>query len=356
MQRLKGLSIWLSPYRLVTLQTLILLLCSFMIFTADATVVIRFEPRSLFVYDISPGATTKYTVSLGYTTPTTVGSLDMEFCIDPIPNDPCVAPAGLDVSGAVLSDQTGETGYSLDVISPNHLLLTRPPTVAGQTLSTYTLDNIVNPTYMAHSFSIRLSDYASTDGTGPIIDLGSVLTQINDPIIIETQVPPQLVFCVAHIVDFSCTGSSGGNLTDLGQLDSGAPLTATSQMWAGTNASGGYDIIVYGTPLQAGTHVVNPLATPTASAPGNNQFGINLTTNTDPPVGADPEGPFVNAVVAPDYSQPNLFKFKDGDVVAAAPNVSLTRRFTVSYLVNVSPNLAPGAYSTTLTYICTGHF
>ena len=356
MQKLKRLYVGLLPHRLVAFQTVVLLLCSFMIFTANATVVIRFQDRSLLIFDPNPGVTTKYTVSLTYTTPAPVGSLDMLFCINPIPSEPCVMPPGLDLSGAVLSDQTGETGYSLDILSANHLLLTRPPAVVAQTPSTYTLDNIVNPTYMDHSFSIRLESHPNSDGSGPIIDLGSVVTQINEGIYIETQVPPQLVFCVAHMVDMSCQGSSGGNLTDLGQLDAGAPLTATSQMWAGTNASGGYDILVYGTSLQAGTHAITPLITPTISAPGNNQFGLNLVANTDPPVGTDPEGPDINAVVTPDYSQPNMFKFVDGDAVASAPNVSLTRRFTVTYLVNVSPDLAPGAYSTTLTYVCVGHF
>jgi len=327
-----------------------------MIFTADARVVIRFQDRSLFVYDINPGATTKYTVALTYTTTTTVGSLDMEFCIDPIPYNPCVAPTGLDVSGAVLSDQTGETGYSLNVLSSNHVLLSRTPAVVAQTPSTYTLDNIVNPTFMSHSFSIRLSDYASTDGTGPIIDLGSVLTQITAPIIIETQVPPLMLFCVGLQVSPDCGTVVGPNYTDMGTLDPDQTLTATSQMAAGTNASGGYSIVVYGTTMQAGTKTISPLTTPTASAAGNSQFGINLVKNTSPVMGADPDSASTNAVVMPDYSTPNLFKFQDGEELAGAPNVSLTRRFTVSYIVNSPANLKPGVYTTTLSYICTGRF
>jgi hypothetical protein len=333
-----------------------LLLCSFMIFTARATVVIRFEPRSLFVYDINPGATTKYQVTLGYTTQTSVGSLDMQFCIDPIPYDPCVAPTGLDLTNATLSDQAGETGYSLQVLSSNHVLLTRTPSVAGNTLSTYTLDNVVNPTFESHSFAIRLSDYASTDGSGPIIDLGSVTTQITEPIIIETQVPPILVFCVAAQVSLNCDSTSGGNYTDMGTLSPDHTLTATSQMAAGTNASNGYTISVHGTTMVAGTHVIDSLTTPTASAMGNSQFGINLVDNTAPALGADPDGAFTNAVVSANYDQPNLFTYNDGDEVASAPHVSLVRRFTVSYIVNSPPNLRPGVYTTTVTYICAGRF
>jgi len=347
----------LLSWRWVIAQSLLLVVVGcFAYSTAQARIVIRFEPRSLFVYDINPGATTKYVVTLGYTTQTSVGSLDMQFCIDPIPYDPCVAPTGLDVSNAVLSDQTGETGYALQVLSSNHVLLTRTPGVVSNTLSTYTLDNIVNPTFESHSFSIRLSDYASTDGSGPIIDLGSVLTQITEPIIIETQVPPQLIFCVAGQVSFDCANNSGGNYTDMGSLQPDRTLMATSQMSAGTNASNGYSIQVFGTTMAAGTHVIDALTTPTASAMGNSQFGINLVANNDPLLGLDPDGASTNATVDANYNTPNLFMYQDGDEVAAAPNVSLFRRFTVSYIVNSPANIRPGVYTTTLTYICTGRF
>jgi hypothetical protein len=356
MQMFRRLYLGLLSWRMIMFHTLVLLLCSFMIFTAQARIVIRFEPRSLFVYDINPGATTKYQVTLGYTTQTSVGSLDMQFCIDPIPYDPCVAPTGLDLTNATLSDQTGETGYSLQLLSSNHVLLTRTPAVAGNTLSTYTLDNVVNPTFESHSFAIRLSDYASTDGSGPIIDLGSVTTQITEPIIIETQVPPILVFCVAAQVSLNCGTTSGGNYADMGNLKPDETLRATSQMAAGTNASNGYTIGIYGTTMQAGSHVINALTTPTASAIGNSQFGINLVANTDPVLGQDPDGAFTNAVVDSGYSQANKFLFNDGDEVASAPAVSLVRRFTVSYIVNSPPDLRPGVYTTTLTYICAGRF
>ncbi len=353
----RRLYLGLLSWRWVIVQSLLLVVVGcFAYSTAQARIVIRFEPRSLFVYDINPGATTKYLVTLGYTTQTSIGSLDMQFCIDPIPYDPCVAPAGLDVSNAVLSDQTGETGYTLQVLSSNHVLLTRTPAVVGNTLSTYTLDNIVNPTFYTHSFSIRLSDYASTDASGPIVDLGSVVTQITNPIIIETQVPPQLIFCVAAQVDQLCANPQGGNYTDMGSLQPDRTLMATSQMAAGTNASNGYTIQVFGTTMAAGTHVIDALAAPTASAMGNSQFGINLVANTDPVLGRDPDGPFTNATVDPNYDTPNLFMYQDGDEVASAPAVSLIRRFTVSYIVNSPPNIRPGVYTTTLSYVCTGRF
>ncbi len=371
MRRLKRLRAGLLPHRLAVVQTMLLLVFSFAILTSQAAAVIRFQNRSLFIYDPTPSVTTKYTISFTYNNQgvftTTVGSIDLLFCIDPIPSDaitlqnpvdshPCVTPPGLDVSNAVLSDQTGETGFSILSQSTDEIVLTRAPTPAAETPSTYTFDNVVNPVDTSHSFAIRMADYPTTDASGPLINLGSVLSETSVGIGIETQVPPILVFCVAQQVAPDCSDSSGGNETDLGTLDPNSTLTATSQMAAGTNASGGYAIVAYGTSMEAGTNVIDPLTSPTASAPGNSQFGINLVQNASPAIGADPDGPSINAVVAANYANPDEFMFQDGDLVASAPNVSLVRRFTVSYIVNVPPDLRPGVYTTSITYLCTGQF
>src|SRR5690348_16043136 len=160
MEKLKRLSVRLLPHRLAVAQTVLLVLCSFVVFTAQASAVIRFQNRSLFIYDPTPNVTTKYVVSLTYNNQnvpsTTVGSIDMLFCNDPIPTDPCDPPAWLDVSGAVLSGQTGETCFSILSASSNHIILSRPPGTVSETPSTYTFDNMVNPNDTTDSFSIRL--------------------------------------------------------------------------------------------------------------------------------------------------------------------------------------------------------
>lgn len=356
MEKVKRLQTSLLPHRLAIVQTMLLLVCSFVIFTAQASAVIRFINRSMFIYDPEPGIASKYDFSLTYNSTTTVGSFDILFCNDPIPDDPCVPPAGLDASHAVLSNQTGVTGYSIALATANHIVLTRTPGVVAQTPSVYTFDNIINPSQVIYAFSARLSDYASTDASGPLIDLGSVLSAVTTGIGIETQVPPILVFCVGHQVSQDCTDITGGNYSDMGTLSPADTLTATSQMAAGTNASGGYVITANGTTMQAGTNVIDALGSPTVSAPGNSQFGLNLVANSTPGIGADPDGAFANAVPAPNYSNPNEFMFHDGDAVASAPNVSLVRRFTVSYIVNVPPDLRAGVYTTTITYVCSGRF
>lgn len=353
------------------IQTVTLLFVAFFVFSSGvfATIVTRLIDRSLYIDNAIPSATANYTVSFNFNTLSSVGSIDFLFCVDPIPSEPitpanpvdhhpCVPPTGLDVSGAVLSNQTGETGFSIATITSNHIVLSRTPSVVGSERSSYTFSNIHNPNAAAtaHSYAIRLSTYASTDASGPLIDLGSVLTQVNQAITLETQVPPMLIFCVAAAVDPECNSTSGGNYTDMGNLDPTQTLTATSQMAVGTNASNGFVITANGTTMAAGTHVIDNLVTPTASAPGNSQFGINLVANTTPALGADPDGSFANAIVSPNYAIQNEFLFNDGDVIATAPNVSLLRRYTVSYIVNSPPKLRAGVYTTTLTYICTGRF
>jgi hypothetical protein len=325
--------------------------------SGHAAAVIRFGDRSLTIDSARAGDTTNYRVSFSFTTQVPVGSIDMKFCIDPIPYMPCDIPAGLDVSHATFASQTGETGFGVSTQTTNHIVLSRiSPTTVGSEQSTYVFSGVVNPTYMAHSFSIRLSDYTSTDATGTPIDVGSVVNMITPEIFLETQVPPILTFCLAQKVSVDCSIAEGGNFSDLGNLSPTETLYASSQMGIGTNASSGFAVAAYGPPLSAGTHEIDPLPTPSPSKPGTNQFGLNLVANTSPEIGADPDGPFLNAVTMNQYGEPNKFMYKNGDRLAYAPNVSLVRRFTTSYIVNISPNLPAGIYATTLTYICTGLF
>jgi len=326
------------------------------VFTTPVFAAMRLQERSLYMQNNRPGATTTYKVSFRYMSLQTVGSVDMLFCVDPIPYHPCVTPPGLDVSNAVLSDQSGETGYSILNQSTNHIVLTRPPNLISSNGSVYTLDGIVNPTDTDQAFSIRLRTHATPDATGAQIDFGSVRGQVTNGVVIETQVPPMLVFCVAQEVTENCGVTNETRYADMGQLDSESTLLAQSQMAVGTNASGGFAITANGTPMSAGTSVIDSPQVPTESIQGSNQFGLNLVANSEPSVGNDPEGIWANAIPSPDYSVSNRYKYVPGDVVAYSPNVSLMKKFTVSYIVNSSKDLRAGVYSTTITYIASGRF
>ena len=310
------------------------------------------------MHSTEPDVTTSYTLSLSYMTPEPVGSLDMLFCISPIPYEPCVTPPGLDVSNAVLSEQDGETGFSILSKTTNHIILTRPPSMitSSSSASSYTFENIKNPAEADESFSIRLKSHSSTDTTGPLIDFGSVKGQINGGITIETQVPPMLIFCVAQEVEDNCADTNGTFFTDMGNLNKDETLVAQSQMAVGTNATAGFAITATGEPLTAGTNVIDGIGAVSQSRTGRNQFGINLVANDELNVGANPEGDWANAVASDDYAQPNMYKYVPGDVIAYSTSVSLMKRFTVSYIVNVSPSLRAGVYTTTINYIASGRF
>jgi len=332
---------------------LLLVIFVFVVPVAAAT---RFQDRSLYMLSTLPGVTTSYTVSFSYESPVPVGSVDMLFCIDPIPYDPCVTPPGLDVSRTNLTSQTGEQGFSILSKSTNHVILTRLPGPITNNASAYTFDNIVNPSVNGESFAIRLQSHSSTDASGPQIDFGSVEGEVTNAVTLETQVPPMLIFCVARHVDDNCAGDDGTYYTDMGDLSPDSTLTAQSQMAVGTNASGGFAITANGIPPAAGTSVIDPLPAPTDSTPGVNQFGINLVANTAPAIGNNPEGDWSNALPTGDYAVPDKYTYVPGDVVASSPNVSLMEKFTVSYILNSSPTLRAGVYSTTITYIASGRF
>lgn len=343
--------------QMLSAETLAVLLLALVVFVTPAVASTRFTERSLFIYSNEANAVTTYKLSMRYVTPAPVGSVDMLFCMDPIPHHACVAPPGLDVSNAALSSQLGEAGFSILSQTANHIVLTRTPTIiAPNQMSSYEFTNITNPDETGEAFSIRLRSHTSIDATGPQIDWGSVRAQINEGIEIETQVPPILDFCLAEVVDSNCTISNNNYYTDMGQLSEDQTLTAQSQMIVGTNATAGFSIVAYGTPLAAGTNIIDALPAPTASIKGVNQFGINLVANSTPNVGSDPDGTWANAVASADYGTANLFKFVDGDEVAYSPDVSLSKRFTISYIVNASPDLRAGIYTTTVTFVASGRF
>lgn len=122
--RLHGL---IHSWRTICSEELIALVLVIVGVAAPVSAATRFESRGLFMQSAVPGATTNYTITFAYMSPDTVGSIDMLFCDDPIPYNPCVPPDGLDVSQALLTSQSGESGYSITTRTANHLVLSRLP-------------------------------------------------------------------------------------------------------------------------------------------------------------------------------------------------------------------------------------
>jgi len=265
----------------------------------------------------------------------------------------CVNPNGSDVSGAVLSAQSGETGFAIVSSGTNQITIGRTPSITGAGANTYTFDNITNPSDVG-PFFVRISAYASSDGSGPILSFSSVAGAITIGIGLTSEVPDILYFCVAVTLPTTDCTDAVGYFIDLGILSSSTARFGTSQFLVGTNAANGYSVSVNGPTMTSGTDIINGLALPTPSTTGSPQFGMNLRANLSPLVGADPTvgtgSPTLN------YNIPNSYTYNDGDVVAGDSGRSLYELYTVSYIVNIKATQPTGVYNTTLTYICTAGF
>ncbi len=248
----------------------------------------------------------------------TVGSIVFEYCTNsPLAGTPCTAPTGLDLTGATLAAESGETGFSISGTSTiNRLVIGRTPTATIPGTKFYEFTNIINPTNSNETTYVRISTHASSDGTGLIVDDGGTAFAISPNLNINAYVPPFLILCVGVTVQPNCAATSGTNI-DLGVLASTFTAAASSQFGIATNDNLGYQAYAVGTTMTSGNNIIPALPTQTPSIVGQSQFGINIRANTSPSVGQDPAG-LGTAALTTLYDDPNLFRFQSGDQVAAS--------------------------------------
>jgi hypothetical protein len=268
----------------------------------------------------------------------------------------CNVPAGMDANSAVLSSQTGNVGFSIDSAdtTANKIVLTRPSAPGVAIPNTYIFDNITNPSTPGENEYIRIASYASTDGSGPRVDLGATAYSIVSKFEIGAYVPPFLKFCVGVTVAPDCSSQTGDSL-DLGILTSNAARAGQTQFSTATNDPNGYVIFALGTTMTSGNNTIPSIGSLAASFPGNGQFGINLRANLIPAVGQDPIGIGTGTPTA-NYNVPNRFYYNSGDSITLSSLPSDYNRMTVSYIANIPSNQPVGLYSTTLTYVATVQF
>jgi len=192
---------------------------------------------------------------------------------------------------------------------------------------------------------------------GSFGDTGKIAIVIldNDQVVVSTTIDPYLTFSLTQNA-VSLTKSGGGNPD---YNNTGYNNGTANTLAANTNANTGYTISYNGATLSAngGANTIDAMATKTTSSTGTEQFGVNLKLNTTPATGADPTGGGSGAP-ASDYNTANQYKFVAGTTttLASAAAATISNTFTVTYIVNVSQTTEAGAYSTTITYICTGNF
>lgn len=319
----------------------------------SSAAVIHLTGRSLTIGSPVVSVSTTNAFNFNFDNPTSVGSIEFQYCNSPLQQEACVAPAGLDVSSVTLSAQSGVTGFTILSKTNSQIIISQPVATNVSGKASYTFSGATNPSFIG-TFYVRILSYPSIDASGSNDSYGAVAASTTRGINVSSEVPPILEFCVGQSISGNCSTASG-NLVDLGDLNPNTASSGTSQMFAATNAQFGLNITVSGGTMTSGNNVIPALTTPTNSAPGNSQFGINLRANSNPNVGHDPTGRGV-AAPRPGYNQPNKFAYKNGDVLVASSGTTDIRTFTVSYLVNISPSQAAGYYATTLTYIATAAF
>ncbi len=136
---------------------------------------------------------------------------------------------------------------------------------------------------------------------------------------------------------------------DLGKLDTNRTATRTMLLHVNSHRAGGYIVQVTGAPPSFNGYSLTTPIEPIASIQGSEQFGINVTANTTPTIGADPvllpDESATPGVVLPKYGTPNTFSYINGDVVARTNMESSKIRYTISMIVNVAGSTPAGHYS-----------
>lgn len=327
-------------------------------FSVNQVLAEKLGNRSVTIGTSKPSALTNHKFSFDVTSIDAIGSIVFQYCDnDPLFDRPCTAPTGLDVSSASLSSQSGQIGFNTSLhanSTASQAIISRASIAAVPGQSSYKFQNIVNPSTPAQTVYVRVSTHASSDGSGPRIDEGSVAFSTSGNISVSAYVPPHLTFCSAITVSLNCSSSSGYS-ADLGELSASSANKATSQFAGSTNDSDGYTVTAIGNTMTSGNNEISAMGSKSGSSPGSEQFGINLVSNPALNFGQNPAGSG-GAGAKSEYSSQNQFKFKSGEIIAASNNSTNPNVFTVSYLVNITRNQAPGVYATTITYVAVATF
>jgi len=153
---------------------------------------------------------------------------------------------------------------------------------------------------------------------------------------------------------------NGANI-DIGGLSTGSASTTTATFSVKNYLSSGYSVVTVSNPPKNNSYTMNALSSPTASAPGTEQFGINLVHNTTPiSFGADPvqnpSGTFSFGAAASGYNTANLYKYVPGGTIASSGSSSGETDYTISYLYNIGVSTPGGIYTFNDVLVATATF
>lgn len=148
---------------------------------------------------------------------------------------------------------------------------------------------------------------------------------------------------------------------NLGVLSTGTTATANGTFSVRAWQSGGYTVVTASDPPKNNNYTLTGLSSPTASAAGTEQFGINLVANTSPTTfGAAPQqvpdSTFSFGLAEPGYNTANLYKYVKNDIIARANSSTSITTYTISYIFNIKPSTAGGTYTFNHILVATGTY
>lgn len=161
---------------------------------------------------------------------------------------------------------------------------------------------------------------------------------------------------------------------NVGVLEADETHVGTAQFSVKTYLAHGYAVTTASDPPASGTNTLDPMATPSVSALGTEQFGINLVANSCPanlPPPTDPgycsggfgalpaqvpDATFGFGEPAADYATADTFKYQKGNTIALSNSSSGVTQFTISYLFNISEVTPAGTYTMQHDLVVTSTF
>ncbi len=301
--------------------------------------------RTVTIGSSAAGVSTTYLFNFTVPSATVIQSAGFAACTTA--SGVCTSVPGFSASSSTLTSQPinlgDAAGWLVDTAMPDELRLSKSGNIAAPTGNqTVGFSGVVNPSATNSTFFLRMSTY-SDDSWVNLIDTGVVAASTAGQITVTATVAETLTFTMASAT------------VALGALSTSSTGAATSSMTVATNAASGYSISYSGNTLTSGLDTIAALNSPVASSMNSKQFGINLMANTTPAIGSNVSGSGSGAPAA-NYNTADLFKFHSGDTIASSLVPTNSNTYTVSYIANIDGVTAPGAYSTTLTYVATTNF
>lgn len=243
-------------------------------------------------------------------------------------------------------------------------------TIGGDWTSTLTLTVTATTTAGAQTYPIQINtsstvptNYSVSYRSSSPVDVGAALFYAygGNLVNVTANVPATLSFVIKNSADTSTT-----NVCALGTLSTAASSTCEYRLRIATNAANGFTTTIAANhDLGTGTATITQVGDNAASAPGSEQYGIELYGATaGGRVGSVYTGAVTEANVAnftfqtdtspvPTSTQ-NFITYDDAFDAGSAPN--LTNTTLVKHFANIGGGTPAGSYSQTVTYTVTGSF